>query len=249
MASTSEKTFGNRLEHAQTLKTTVGQILGYAPDNTDLTVTNFDTFLTSVETANNNVAAEGELLAEARSDRRLAFFGNVEQDTGGLRTLAGRVRDYVGSMPGGKKSPTYLRVQKLTQKISNYRPPKKKVSPSPGATPVEKKKVSQSEASYGSLVQAGRDLAAAVGALSGYSPAALDLQPAALAATMKDLGDKNTAVASALVAAQKAVDARNELYENSATGLQTKFQQIKAAVASQFGRRSANYRSVSHIRY
>jgi hypothetical protein len=33
------------------------------------------------------------------------------------------------------------------------------------------------------------------------------------------------------------------------TGLKPRFQQAKAAVASQFGRRSAEYKSVSGIRY
>ena len=62
----------------------------------------------------------------------------------GLQTLAGRVRDYVGSMPGGKSSPNYRQIQRLTQKIANYHPPRKKVSGTPDAN---KKEISQSEAS------------------------------------------------------------------------------------------------------
>jgi hypothetical protein len=39
------------------------------------------------------------------------------------------------------------------------------------------------------------------------------------------------------------------LYDAEKTGLRSQFQQAKAAVASQFGRRSAEYKTVSGIRY
>ncbi len=98
-------------------------------------------------------------------------------------------------------------------------------------------------------MQAGRDLAAAVAKVPGYNPNAADLTPAALTASMKVLSDQNTAVADTLIDAGQAIDARSALYDNPKTGLKTQFQAAKAAVASQFGRRSAEYRSVSGIRY
>ena len=156
------------------------------------------------------------------------------------------MRDYVGSMPGGKNSPGYRQIQRLVQKINNYHPPRRKVSGEPNAN---KKEVSQSEASYGSMVQAGRDLAAAVAKIPGYNPAAADLQPAALKAAMAVLAGHNEAVAGALVEASRAIADRAALYEAEQTGLRTQFQQAKAAVASQFGRRSPEYKSISGIRY
>ena len=249
MPSTSETTFGNRLEHARTLNQALGKITGYKPDNTALSAANFGTFLDSVEAGNNNVAGDGQTLSDARNGRRLAYFGDVKQGVAGLSTLAGRVRDYVGSVTGGKKSPSYSRIQKLTQKISNYRPPKKPVSPSPGETATEKKKVSQSEASYGSLVQHGRDLAAAVAKVAAYNPTSADLTPAALTTAMKTLSDQNKAVADALIDASNSIDQRSKLYDDPASGLKALFQQAKAAVASQFGRRSPEYATVSGIRY
>jgi hypothetical protein len=57
---------------------------------------------------------------------------------------------------------------------------------------------------------------------------------------------------------RNAVAARAELYEGDQSGLKSKFQQAKTAVAAQrtrsrtlseFGRRSPEYQSVSHIRY
>jgi hypothetical protein len=249
MASTSETTFGNRLEHGRTLNEALGKIAGYKPENNILAVNSFSLFLDSVELGNNNVAGDGQTLSDARKARRLAYFGDAKQGVAGLPTLAGRVRDCVGAMPGGKKSPSYPRIQKLTQKISNYRPPKKPVSPSPGETTTEKKKVSQSEASYGSLVQQGRDLAAAVAKVAGYNPNSADLTPGALTASMKTLSDQNKAVADALIDASTSIDKRSKLYDDSQNGLRALFQQAKAAVGSQFGRRSPEYANVSKIRY
>jgi hypothetical protein len=42
---------------------------------------------------------------------------------------------------------------------------------------------------------------------------------------------------------------RSEVYDHPDTGLKTVFQQAKAAVASQFGRRSSEYQIVAAIRY
>jgi len=249
MASTSEQTFGNRLEHAHTLQTALKKLTGFAPDNPALTDVNLGDFLDTIEDANALVAGTGQALAGARSDRRLAYFGSAKDGVAGLITLAGRVRDNVGSMAGGKKSASYKQVQKLVQKISNYRPPRKAVSSSPPDTNAQKKEISRSEASYGSLLQAGRDLAAAVAKITGYNPAALDLKPAALAAAMEPLAGHNKTVTEALIDAGKATANRAKLYDADLTGLQSQFQQAKAAVASQFGRRSPEYKSISGIKY
>lgn len=249
MPSTSERTFGNRLEHGRALQVALDKIAGYAPDNANLTPNKFKDYLNDVEAANNDVAGRSQVLSDARTGRRLAYFGDAKQGVPGLATLAARVRDTVGSMAGGKNSPSYKQIQRLTQKISNYRPPKKPVTTPPGAPDANKKEISQSEASYGSLVQAGRDLAAAATKVPGYNPSAADLQPAALTAAMTALADHNKTVATALVDVRNAVAARAEFYESDQTGLKSKFQQAKAAVAAQFGRRSPEYQSVSHIKY
>ena len=149
-------------------------------------------------------------------------------------------------MTGGKNSTSYKQIQRLTQKISNRHAPKKPVTGIPDAN---KKEISQSEASYGSLVQAGRDLAAAAAKVPGYNPSAPDLQPAALTAAMTALANHNNTVSGALVEARTAIAERAELYEGEQSGLKSQFQQAKAAVASQFGRRSPEFKSVSKIRY
>jgi hypothetical protein len=249
MASKSEQTFGQHLEHSRTLHTALGKTAGYAPDNPALASATFGTFLDTVEDANGDVAATGQVLSDARTARRLAYFGNAKEGVPGLATLAGRVRDHVASLPGGKKSPSYRQVQRLVQKIRSSKAPKKAVSAAPPGTTAQKKEVSRSEASYGSLVQAGRDIAAAVAKITGYNPTAADLKPVALDAAMQTLADKNKAVAEGLVDAEKAQAARSKLYEAEETGLRSRFQQAKAAIASQFGRRSDQYKSISGIKY
>ena len=48
-----------------------------------------------------------------------------------------------------------------------------------------------------------------------------------------------------LVDAGKTIDDRSRLYEDAQTGLKSRFQKAKAAVASQFGRRSPEYEAIS----
>jgi hypothetical protein len=246
MSSNSERTFGNKLEHCRDLHVALSKIAGYKPDNALLELDALANYFDTVEEGNNTVASKGQPLSDRRNARRLGYFGDIKGNVGGLVTLAGRVRDYVGAMPGGKKSPSYKQIQRLVQKISNYRPPKKPVTGTPDAN---KKEISQSEASYGSLVQAGRDLAAAAAAVPGYNPSAADLQPAALKAFMQTLADHNRLVAEARIDAANAIAARALLYDDEKTGLQARFHQAKAAVASQFGRRSPEYKSIAHIKY
>jgi hypothetical protein len=78
---------------------------------------------------------------------------------------------------------------------------------------------------------------------------ATDLKPANLVLAMKALADKNDAVAAALIDAQGEIDARADPDDHPETGLKSQFQQAKAAVASQFGRRSTEFATVSGIRY
>jgi hypothetical protein len=249
MPSTSERTFGNRLEHGRALQVALDKISGFVPDNPELAPNKLKIHLDTVEAANNAVASASQILSDARISRRLAYFGDAKEGVPGLATLAARVRDSVGSMPGGKNSPSYKQIQRLTQKISNYRPPKKPVTaPSEGPL-ANKKEISQSEASYGSLVQAGRDLAAAAAKVPGYNPTAADLKPAALTAAMTALAGHNQTVATGLVDVRNAVAARAELYDSEQTGLKSTFQQAKAAVAAQYGRRSLEYKSIAAIRY
>jgi hypothetical protein len=83
----------------------------------------------------------------------------------------------------------------------------------------------------------------------GYNPSAPDLLPAALKTAMTTLAGHNENVAKALVDASNVIAARTALYEAEETGLRSQMQQAKAAVASQFGRRSAEYKTVSGIKY
>jgi len=55
--------------------------------------------------------------------------------------------------------------------------------------------------------------------------------------------------ATALVDTENANAARAELCENQSTRLKSRFQKAKAAVAAQFGRRSAEYKTIVSIRF
>jgi hypothetical protein len=87
-----------------------------------------------------------------------------------------------------------------------------------GTLDASKKEISQSKASYGSLVQAGRDLAAPAAKVLGYNPSAPDLKPAALIAAMTALANHNNTVSGTLVQVRNAIAERVELYEGNRAG-------------------------------
>ena len=57
-----------------------------------------------VRAANARVARAAQARSDARTTRRLAYFGDAKQGFPGLATLVRRVRDAVSSMRGGKNS-------------------------------------------------------------------------------------------------------------------------------------------------
>jgi hypothetical protein len=59
----------------------------------------------------------------------------------------------------------------------------------------------------------------------------------------------NKTVADAWIDARNAIADRALLYDAEKTGLKSQFQQAKAAVASQFGRRRAEDQTALSIRY
>ena len=69
--STSERSYGSMLKIGKDILEVIKTVPGYAPTNTELTVANFTTFLTSVDTQNSTVAAKLEAhdnAIEARAD-------------------------------------------------------------------------------------------------------------------------------------------------------------------------------------
>ena len=234
MPSVSEKSFGQRYTKAVGLVEYLKLLPAYTPDNADIQATAFDTFLGSVQTANETVSAKLSELMNERESRLLLYKGPE-----GLIKLCGKVRDYVASIdPKGRKSADYNKISKTIMRMRGQRLKKKPDPPTPPPENAgEKKKVSVSELSYGSVLEMGVSVVEVVKAKAGYAPSNTALTVASLNTFMDNLYAKNRLVLSKAEVYCNAVDVRVNLYAD----LKLRVSKAKSALASQYGKQSNEY--------
>lgn len=236
MPSVSERTYGQRYTKAVGLVEYLKLVPAYAPDNPDIAVVAFDTFLGTVQTANETVSTK---LSEIMNDResRLLLYKGPE----GLIKLCGKVRDYVASIdPKGRNAADYKKISKTIMRMRGQRLKKK---PDPPVTPptegsTEPKTISTSEQSYGSVLEMGVSVVEVVKAKAGYAPSNAALTVASLGTFMDSLYAKNRTVLSKAEAYDNAVNVRVNLYAD----LKQRVSKIKSALASQYGKQSNEYK-------
>jgi hypothetical protein len=169
----------------------------------------------------------------------------------GLLDLSRKVRDYLASQPDGKKTAAFKSVQKLVQKMVNYRKPKNPkdipTPPLPGDPPASKKR-STSEQSFGSLIRAGEDIHQIILLAAGYAPSNVKLTPAKFNTFLTTLDLLNDDVAAKYNAYDDAVEKRFALYEGK-DGLRDRMQQTKEYIASEYGKKSNEYKDAVKIKY
>ena len=232
MPSTSERTFGQRYTKARDLIEYLKLVPAYAPGNPDLEVPAFETFVDSVDTANNAVANQSSGLQTAR-DARLVLFKGPE----GLIKRCAQIRDYIASVETkGKKSVEYKKVQKVVMRMRGIRLSKKRVSTGAGGT--EPKTLSTSEVSFGSMLSAGKEVLQTITGLAAYAPSNTNITTANFTIFITQLDDKNSEIASKLSDWDNAIETRFDLY----AALKDKVSKIKSALAGQYGRQSNEYK-------
>ncbi len=237
----AEFTFGSRYDNGETLLTYITDAgAPYNPGNATLSVASWTAQLATTNTANALADSTGSTLSTNR-DLRLT----VIRDT--LIGISAQVRDEIGSMTGAKKTPSYKNVQKSVQKMRGYKIPVIKNPASAPTTPAEKKKVSQNETSFGSIVADAKKILAVISGLAGYAPSNSDLKVANYTALIADCELKNKNVAQALIANSNAIDARAKLYDGT-NGLSNVSQQIVDYIASTFGKSSTIYKQAVKLK-
>ena len=230
MASTSERTFGQRYTKGRDLVEYLKLVTGYAPTESALLPANLTTLLDGINTANSEVASAISTLQTAR-DERLTMFKN---NTTGLITRCAQIRDYISSFhPQGKKSADFKKVQKIVMIMRGIRLTKK---PPAGDNP--QKSLSTSERSYGSMLQAGKDVLEIIKTTTGYAPSNTAITIANFTTLVATLDAKNSEVANK----QEVYDNKTEVRANLYMDLAGRVTKIKSALASQFGKQSNEYK-------
>jgi len=210
----------------------------FAPADSTLTPTNFDTFLNGIDTLNTDVAG---LLTQYSTevDVRELMVKDLK-----ARTL--RVVSYVESNAAWEK---YARViKKLADKIRGNRP-RKPVAPAPGETPgsTAAKARNTGEQSFSEIAENFEQLVDAISGISGYTPPAAEITVASLTTLATDFSAKNKAMASLDRQITLKQKERLAAYDGP-SGLKEKMLAIKTAVRAQYGAESAAYAAVKGIK-
>ncbi len=237
MTSLSEATYGQRYQHGIDLIACIRTFSDYAPTNANLTIDSLEALLKQIDMANSDVTSRQNAIALGREKRNDGYYGDR-----GLKKRSAMIRDYLASLPEGRNSISFKSVQVSCQKLVNYQKSK-----SPKTEPT-KKTSSQSETSFGSMLQQGKSILAIISALPVYAPTNADLRVDNFKAFLLDLEACNQTVAELQIALSQAIQNRAQLYEGD-TGLRSRFTMIKSYVASTFSKQSAEYAQVLKVKY
>jgi hypothetical protein len=230
MASTSERTFGQRYTKGRELVEYLKLVTDFTPTETAIQPLNLTTLLDSINTANSEVASAQSTLQTQR-DERLAMFKN---NTTGLITRCAQIRDYIASYhTQGKKALDFKKVQKIVMVMRGIRLSKK---PPAGDNP--KKSLSTSERSYGSMLQAAKDVLEVIKTSAGYAPSNTAITIANFTTLVNTIDAKNSSVAEKQEIYDNKIEVRGNLYND----LAAKVTKVKAALASQYGKQSNEYK-------
>ena len=242
--SKSEATFGQLLEKSRQLHQYLLSLPDYDPQVPDITAPNYKLFLDQVAQINSSVDAATAALRLAREERSALYHGES-----GLLKRAARIRDYLASLPGGKKSAVFKRAQKICQSLRPGGTKSQAPEPTGQDNAAAKKKISQYEVSFGSMLAKGRELEQIILTHTGYNPSMSDITPAGFDALLDQIELKNAEVAAKLAIANEKISTRERAYSTQPQGLRGRAARIKAAIAGQYGRNSAQYKNALEIKF
>lgn len=240
--SISERTFGQRELKGYQINVMIQPEADYVPPDPAISKIKYPVFMVGITTANNLVGSTIVTLKENRAVRLEIYYGQT-----GLKKTVARMRDYVASLPGGKKTASFKMLQRICQKMNNYKKPKK-VKTTAVPDPAAAKEHSTSEQSFGSLYRLGMDALEVIKQVVGYLPSPPELTVLGFTTFMGTVLTSDNDVADAYNEWDNAVETRYALYEGDA-GLREKFQQIKNYIAGQYGKDSNLYKDVLKIKY
>lgn len=238
----SEKSFADRLGRGRDMQAFIaGFSPVFAPSDTNLGPSAFNSYLNGVEQANSDVST-----AEADSADDIAARLAAAQ---AVQDKALRVKNFVGANVEWKK---YLKnIERAANAVRGvYKLPKAPVTPPGGDPPPVKKspKGSRSQQGFADIEKNFDKLIEAVKKITGYSaPVGSGLQITELTAQHAAFMQLNKDEAAAGAALTEAQRMRKEYYDGEG-GLREKMLAIKKATLAQYGSGSTQYASIKGIK-
>ena len=233
MASISESTFGKKLDNAQALATNIQSFGNFVELNAELKLTNLNSKIQELLTTNADVATKLQSYSISVDSKQKIFL----KDTNSITKISTPIIANVRSIYG-KNSKEAETISNLVTKIRGI-----KVAKAPaGAT---SDTVSQSERSYGTILQTFSDLIATLQTFgANYTPVNAECGLTKLK-QKRDLATQiNTTSIKNYGDLKIAREGRNIKYE----ALSQLCQRFKDAVKAQYGTQSAEYKLVKGLK-
>ena len=165
---------------------------------------------------NSLTSVNQDVLSQMRNTRTNSYTG-----TNGLKELGGMTRDYIASLQGGKSTNTYKNIQKEVSKLKGYRKAKTKIIDG-----TISKTISQSEQSFGSLIQSGKNILAIIQGIPGYAPSNTNITVQNFQTMLNSIEVLNNTVQEKFILVVNNIAKRKEMYEGD-NGLRIRLQMIK----------------------
>lgn len=228
MAYSSEKTFGERYTKGRNLTAYLTLIPSYQPGVSNLLPASINALLDSIDTANSNAASKLSVLQTAQAERKELYHGDA-----GVIKRCSQMRDFIASLPEGKKSGDFKRLQKIVQDIRGAKVKRKKAG-----TDSSSKTKSTSERTFASMLRYAKDALEIVRTNPSYTPGNVNIVIVNFTSFLDSVDAKNTEVAEKYVAYSRAINERREFYDT----LGDIVRKVKSALASQYGKQSNEYK-------
>jgi len=241
--SVSEKTFGQRREKGVQLSVLCQSLSVFDPVEDLIKLSTYDPFLEDI--LNKNKSVEDALMPYKNLIQQRFDLYYSEK---GLIARGRMARDYLASLPEGKKSVYFIKVQKEVQKLVDY---KNRYKPKITGLPpsgVDKKKNSTSEKGFGSMIKNGWDILVTLKEVASYNPNNELIKTDKFEICLVDIEKKNRAVEEAYIPWDKLVAERFEMYEGK-EGLRVRMSKIKSYIAGEYGKQSNEYIEAVKIKY
>ena len=236
MNSTIESSYGAKLRKAQDLLTLIQGFNNFTPPPRQESLTAYAALIESISNANSTTATNKQLYKDAVADRQSAYKGNSASIDKLLAPIRGAVDAQFGKNSSESKG--------IATIVKNMRATKLIKLPADPTKNVQAKTVSQSERSYGSIIQNFSDIINTLKQIQGYSPSNTVLSVESLLEIQQRVSNLNNVVVQQVGSLKNSQKDRADLYAE----LKERTQRIKAYIKAQYGMNSNEYQLTKGIK-
>lgn len=232
MSSTSERSFGSRLENARKLKTNLLSFQNYQPVAGEFSIDDLNTTIQSIESINPQVASALINYRQTVAERRIIYATSPLS----IKKIITPINAF-NRAKFGKDSTTYSSLNSLVKKIRGTQLKAKKTT--------DQETYSVSQQSYGSIILNFQNLVTDLESLGAeYNPA----NGSIIIDKLKDLGIQATEKNNNVVAAYSVLSPKQDSRVDSYNVLSQKATRIKDFVKSQYGVNSSEYNLIKGLK-